>query len=354
MVADRLILHLGDSKTGSTSIQRTLRASRAALSDAGVLFPDPGRHDNHQLVFPHLHGVLPDDPVQLESLGGDGALGRAAALWDALRLRVEDESPRTVVLSCENQFRAYDADALDRMSRLAPQVARRVEVFAYLRSPASFFLSYAQQSIKKRPEFRVLSPSRYRDVLQPLDDHGPGPVSVVRFGRDVLRDGDAVTDFCARLLPEVDRAGLVRGNGEENATVSPEAMVLLQDIFRRTRALPRGYENDRKALRKIVMATDPHVPGQARPRLHEAVRHAVETRCTDLEWLADRFGVAFPDLGPRDMQPAEAARIHDGLRDVTDLCPVDPERVEALWDAVTREATLARGPLRRLGRALGL
>lgn len=348
MAADRLILHLGDSKTGSTAIQQALRASRPVLADAGVLFPDPGRHDNHQLLFPHLHGVLPDDPVQMDSLGGDTAKARAEAArrWDALMAQIAAEAPRTVILSCENQFRPYDAAALARWRDHADRIAGRAEVFAYLRAPASFFLSYAQQSLKKRPEIRVLSPSRYRDTLEPLAS--VFAVGAARAGRDALRDGDAVADFCARFLPDIAPAALTRPDGPINETVSAEAMVLLQAIFRETRPIPRGYAGRKKALRRIIMASDARVPGAARPRLHPHVAAAVEARQTDLAWLADTHGITFPDVAPPQMDRAEAARIHDALRDVADLCPVDPDRVEALWAQVKMDAAQALSPLQRL------
>ncbi len=348
MRAKRLILHLGDSKTGSTAIQKALRASQAALDAAGVLFPDPGRHDNHQLLFPHLHGVLPDDPVQMDSLGGNPAKARAEAArrWADLKAQVNRAAPDTIVLSCENQFRPYDTEALARLEAHANEIAEKTHVFAYLRSPASFFLSYAQQSLKKRPEIRVLSPSRYRDTLEPLATRFP--VSVARAGRDALRGGDAVTDFCARFLPNVPADALIRETDAVNETVSAEAMVLLQAIFRESRPLPAGFRRNKKALRRIVMACDGQVAGATRPSLHDAVRTAVETRQTDLGWLQDRFGLTFPDLGPRDMDTAEAIRLHDALRDVADLCPVDHDRVETLWAAVQHSAAASLSPIARL------
>ncbi len=352
--AKRLILHIGHGKTGSTSIQRALRASDKQLAAQGILFPDPGRHDNHQLLFPYLHEDLPDDPVQLQSLGRDPAqiMKQAESLWHDLLRRIEREQPETVVLSCENQFRPFPEAAIRRLAQLSDQIAEQTEVYAWLRSPAPFFLSNVQQNVKKRPEFRFLTPTRCRDVLEPFLLYGNGPVHARLFAREALIDGDAVSDFCHAALPQIDPKTLTRGLSEENTSVSAEAMALLQEIFREARPLPRGVQ-DRKALRKIVVAQDAVLPGKIRPKLFEHVRAIVEARVTEYSWLEETFGIVFPDVGPAEMPQAQAEAAYAALRDITDICSVNAARQEALWQATCAAATQG-GVLDRLVRKLGL
>ena len=350
MKAGRLILHLGHGKTGSTSIQRSLRASGDVLKAAGILFPDTGRHDNHQFLFPHLHGSLPDDPVQLASLGPSPAAARktAAQYWEALGQAMLDNRPDVLVLSCENQFRPFTPAALKRLTEHCQTLAEQTEVVAYLRSPASFFLSMAQQDVKKRPEFRRISPSRCRDTLEPFLDHGPGPVTALGFSRATLAGGDVVQDFVTRFLPEVDPAQLTRDTTEENTSVSAEAMALLQEMFRGTRSAPRAFRKDLKALRKIIVETDAKVDGSTRPVLFDHVRAAVEARVTELDWLHQCFKLTFADLRNTDMSRDEAEVIYAGLHDIADICAVDNDRKEALWQAAVKTSTARLGPLRRL------
>ncbi|MBV7397400.1 hypothetical protein [Mameliella sediminis] len=350
--AERLILHLGHGKTGSTSIQRCLRSSAPQLMAAGVLFPDPGRHDNHQLLFPHLHGDLPDDPVQMASLADtvQEARANASRLWEDLLTQIAREKPRTIVLSCENQFRPLPTEALARLTENCARIAKRTDVVAYLRSPAPFFLSNVQQDIKKRPEFRPISPSRIRDTLEPFVDHGPGPVHARRFARDHLLGGDVVVDFVSRFLPELDPDALARGSEEDNTSVSAEAMTLLQQVFRGTRELPRRYAEDKKALRKIIVAMDAEVPGAKRPGLFPQVRAICEARVTDLEWTQHALDVSFPDMGAPEMPQPEAEALFSELRDVAQICAVDDTRVEALWQASLSRAKARSRPWSRLFR----
>lgn len=347
--AQRLVLHLGHGKTGSTSIQRSLRASVDVLTSAGILFPDPGRHDNHQFLFPRLHGALPDDPVQLASLGANPAAARQMAEqhWQNLLGDIRRMRPDTIVLSCENQFRPFETNALHQLSQTCAELAERTEIVVYLRSPSSFFMSNVQQDVKKRPEFRFVSASRCRDTLEPFLQHGPGPVSAIRFSREDLKDGDVVTDFVSRFLPELDASQLTRDMAEENTSASAEAMALLQDMFRGTRLPPRGYRRDLKAFRKVVIDADRKEPGRSRPVLYDHVRAAIAARVIDHDWLADTFDLRFPDSAPT-MPRAKAEAIYAGLRDVTDVCPVDTNRKERLWQTAAKLGATRLGLIRRL------
>jgi len=355
MKVARLILHIGDGKTGSTAIQRCLRASREKLAEVGVLFPDPGPHDNHQLLFPHLHDNLPKDPVQLASLGSDATAIRKEAKrrFDLLLQDIAAHRPHTIVLSCENQFRPFPPEAMSQLTKRCGEIADRTEVFAYLRDPATFALSYAQQDVKKRPEFRRLSPARYRDVLEPYNVAGPGPLQVARFGPDALKDGDAVADFFSRLLPDVPPEMLVRATYEENTSISAEAMALLQEVFRDTRPLPKGVRGDKKALRKQLVACDRHVPGGTRPALHPGLKAVFENRCTDLDWLEATFNLQFPGIDQGAMPRESAEARYADIKNVADLCPVDASRKAALW-AATETSASAPNPLKRLARRFGL
>ena len=232
------------------------------------------------------------------------------------------------------------------------EIAETVTVIAYLRSPAPFFLSNVQQDIKKRPEFRWVSASRIRDTLEPVLEHGPGPLIARPYERASLSDRDVVNDFCRQVLPALDPAALKRQPDTDNATVSAEAMRLLQQVFRAERPLPKPYGRDPKGFRKLLVATDPTVPGMTRPCLHEEVRQIVEARVTDGDWVADRLGVRFDDVAPPGITRDAAEQRFKRLRDIDQLCPVDADRQEALWQAAVAAAARDARPAARLARLL--
>lgn len=65
-MATHLSIHIGPSKTGTTSVQHALATSREALAAQGVLYPDLGRGAAHQAAVLDLAG-LQDSAVRLES-----------------------------------------------------------------------------------------------------------------------------------------------------------------------------------------------------------------------------------------------------------------------------------------------
>jgi hypothetical protein len=353
-----LLVHIGHGKTGSTAIQRTLQRNAPALAAAGVLWPDADGHANHQEIFHHLTGEVKRAPGAPASPRDDARrLRRSARLWETLLERIAAERPRLVVLSCENQFRPFALAALARLSGLlAPQFGA-IRVVAYLRAPASHFLSAAQQDLKKRPEFEIPSRSRYRDTLEPWMRHGPGPVTCLRFGRADLRNGDVVEDFCTRFLP-LDFAALTPMGDPENVTVSAEAMEMLQTYFRGALPPPHPWYGRRpQRMKALIRAGDAATPGFAKPCLHAGLKEAFEARATDLGWLEDTFGITFDEVEPAAMSVEAAEARVVGLRDVADICPIDPERRAALQAKLqaiaAREQRLGARIARAFGRARG-
>ncbi|MFZ5961905.1 hypothetical protein ACOXXX_03050 [Thalassococcus sp. BH17M4-6] len=347
-----LLLHLGQDKTGSTAIQRSLYGSPAALRDAGLYFPDPGGHASHRQIFPHLTGCLPEDPVQMKTLAKSeaAAFATAQAMWaDTLR-QMQAAPPRRLILSSETEFRSYPKAGFERLVQTLNAVVDKVRVVAYLRSPASFFVSRVQQDLKKRPEPSRIPPDHYRRVLAPWRDLGPGPVEVVEYRREALFQGDVIADFCQRFLPELDRARLA-DPGYSNPTLSAEAMDLLQDFHRGEVQAPYAwYARRPQRFKNLVAQADAEVEGKTRPRLHDSLRAVIEARTTDLDWLEGEFGLTFGDVSPPQMPRATAEERFQTLRDVADICPVDSARKAALWQRVQAIARRDRSLLARAAR----
>ena len=259
-----LLLHIGHGKTGSTSIQRVLDANRPALEAAGIVLGEADGHANHQQIFSFLTD-LPKDKLpayqdaarELKKARRDGA-----RLWHRLEEQVARVRPRLVVLSCENQFRAYPPEAFRRMNDRLRPLFGDIRVMAYLRAPASYFLSAAQQDLKKRPAFELPTASRFRDTLEPWMTLGPGQLVVRGFARDTLEGGDVVTDFVTRYLPGIAPDTLVRSPDDENETVSAEAMEVLQQYFRGDIRSPhRHYDRRPQRYKWLVRHADAAVGG---------------------------------------------------------------------------------------------
>ncbi len=107
-MADRVFLHIGAPKSGSTFVQSLLWKHRAALRTDGLLVPGRTPFD-HNLASMAVRTQTPGSPIQL----------RAAATWERLLNRIR-QWPGSVVLSNE-WFCWAGSDGADRaMAELAP------------------------------------------------------------------------------------------------------------------------------------------------------------------------------------------------------------------------------------------
>jgi hypothetical protein len=233
-------------------------------------------------------------------------------------------------------------------------VVGTTEVVAYLRAPASYLMSVVQQDLKKRPQFRPVSASRYRDALEPFVTDGPGPVRALEFARDTLINGDVVHDFCTRFVPELPTQEIAALAKHDNDSISGEAISLLQGYFRgEVQAPHRWYDVRPQRFKRLVMAADQAVTGFRKPRLKSGLAEMAVARATDLTWVRDQFGIDFTgDTG--GMTVVEADAIFVKLRGIEDITDVDSDRRRALLDAMERQAKREQSPLSRLKRALYL
>ena len=342
----RLLLHIGQGKAGSTAIQTVLRANAPRLRGMGVLFPETGNHTNHQDIFTYLTGDVKHHDPRLQGARADArktALGKT--FLEAALKEIQASQPDLVILSCENQFRPFSQAALERLTGLLAPHFDTIDTCAYLRDPASFFLSYAQQDLKKRPDFTIPSRSYYRDTLDPWQRFGPGPVQCALFDRSALAEQDVVTDFCTRFAG-IDGAHLSRDTAEENTTFSAEGMDIMQRFMRGEIAAPTRYHRMRpQRMKALVEAADRSCSGYTRPGLHKALRADLMARAQDLDWLDQSFGVTFAQTGAPAPSPEDADRRVRALDRVADICTVDPDRLQQVQSKMIQLAAPQRGVL---------
>jgi len=162
-----------------------------------------------------------------------------------------------------------------------------------------------------------------------------------------------VNDFCARFLPLLDMSGLGTLSSGENATLSAEAMEVLQSYFGgHTPAPHRWYGRRAQRFKALVRRADAVTPGWTKPRRHPGLGPVLEARTADLAWLHDRFGVTFPEIPSPAMSRDVAETQYQALRHVADICTVDNIRLRALNAAMTQLARAERAPLAVAARAL--
>lgn len=230
----RLILHIGDAKTGTTTLQQCLFNSHQTLLEHGFLYPRPQTGIMHAAIIPYLLGVEAT-PRWLRKRSQDDAfkiLEESQEAWENILNQISNNPRCNIVLSSEHLFSfaksANFQDALGKFRDLADEIS----IVAYVRSPSSRYLSGKQEGLKAG---RIVAPPNgypiYRSALQPLLEQHDLRVEVQKFDRAFLIGNDIVTDFASRYLTPQAMDALERPDSDLNSSFSPEAMAILETIL---------------------------------------------------------------------------------------------------------------------------
>ncbi len=302
----RLILHLGLSKTGTTSIQSFFRQNPDALAAAGIIYPKVGADNpNHPslrptALRPDVGEELNHEALALEIRRRRGDAGDAAIdtpLWSTAFRRIEESGAHTAIISYEN-FSAYSE--LYRFDVLASRL-REFDVcgIVYLRRPDDWVTSLYGQLIrgKKRrvvpfAEFVRSLRTRltYSTVLDTIRDHIPLDRLVVGKFEEAAASG-LLEDFLDRTGLPPDQLLSAGDHRVRNNSLPHWAVLFL--LRCNQAALPDEAFLD---VRKVLTVSATRAQGPAlRPGLDVATpderRRLRDTAAVDADRLAERYGV---------------------------------------------------------------
>jgi hypothetical protein len=200
----RIILHIGQQKTGTTALQHALVADRERLAQAGICYPDTGHHrilgggldPSHNGLFFRLQGETGRRMWQtLDEMRDDIAREVAAA------------QPEVLLISAEHAIMAADQKA-DILAGLDAIVPGPKEVVVYLRRPDAFLQSFHKQLIRLgRRSLASLHTPEAMDVIEAtcqLDHRRALKLYLDRYGNaeliDYDRTGDTIEHFYRHVL----------------------------------------------------------------------------------------------------------------------------------------------------------
>lgn len=271
----RLVVHVGDHKTGTTSIQAALAAGRVRLAAGDLLYPLGETVNHNYLCRRGPDGVRPE---RADTPKGPGL--------DAIAARIAAERPALAILSAEQLEGAPPAETAALLQEVFGGVAE-LRVVAYVRPHAARVLSsfaehtkiglwdgtpdeFAARQIRRgaylyHPRFaawRAALGDRF--VLRPMI-------------RARLAGGGAVEDFLTVAAGPPPAWTLAPGE-TANESLSLEDLMLLQALYRRLpaeRAFRHafGWEVARLAGRAGG--------GGTRLRLHRALAERIAGACRD-------------------------------------------------------------------------
>lgn len=337
-----VILHIGTTKTGTSTIQLACHKSRRRLQDDGIFYPAIGSMNRHSILSVPFYRTQVPREFWRDFGSEKQAVDKVSfGYWDSIAEDCQKMKPERLLLSGEHFLK------IDLFEDFAAFFRERFEgaklrAVCYLRNPVQFYVSAFQQIIKAssriaKPQNEMLASalSCWQEVCDEL---------VIReFNRDTLEGGDLLADFFHHgvchpsALEDLVRQKRFRAN----ETLSAESMIILQKFRRYNFPNEDNIFNDESiwlvnALRRAEenipqgMMSTPPAP------VPEVVHDIIKESRPDLVELANKFSFRFLDdtIYTREVEESLKARY---LR-VEDIIAYDPEVLHVLWSKVLKEA----------------
>lgn len=279
-----LVLHIGDMKTGTTSIQSALLKQNWQGTDRKVCYPvPPGQPYHHDLV----------ELIRL------GETERVNGWFEFLRRTVGESDAEVAVISSELLEEFPPEQVLEIFSHQMPEHAPTMRVIAYARPHAERVMSSWTQQVKLGffsegveeflPGFLARRKLAYYERFGAWRDAVGGRFTLRPMIRKALLNGDVVEDFMEQILPG---ARLTFPAGTEiNETLGIADLAMLRMIHQHPRRHPDDRTHDVRMrmgeyLAYILSAL--RRPESPRPTMSRAAYDQVFEACEEDARMLDR------------------------------------------------------------------
>lgn len=333
MPPERIWLHIGAEKTGTTSIQGCLQLNRDRLLAKGVLFPRAPGDFNHMALAAY---AMADEKgiEEMRMVNGVRSMDDLPAfrgrLRDELHAEIAASGAHTVILSNEHcSSRLKSPGEVGQIFDLLSPICADVRVVLYIRDPVSFYESWYSTAIASGNTFGF--PELKPGLLRAADwlamaqrwsaTFGSAEVVVRRMEPGKLVSDDLLTDF----FHTVEMPGFAFERGpRRNESLPLEPLLFLRELNER---LPRFVDGQISHDRGHIVDVLRRWPDKRRFRLSAeqaaAIRAHFEPSYERLRRICFPLdeGPLFADEG-RDAPPEQ----------ITELSPRDIYELTAfLW-----------------------
>ena len=341
----RLLLHIGSPKAGSSAIQASL-AAQAAVSRRwdwspqrwiclpanpyGKPYPSgfiAARYLEPQQLPRYIQLRRQANPPRFQ-----GDVERYQALLKRqLQPRLRPR-PAGALLSCEYLWRIPAAAVAQLKAEFEAMGVEQFRVVAYVREPSAVYGSALQQWARLSTQLQRFDPHQWRyDLRKRLEAWASvfGESLLVRpCDRRQLPGGCVVADLQQQAVAWVGEPCWplqLQPAPAVNSSATTEELLAMQELMRDQPANPAGSPALRtRELGRLwdqlaaIAAVQPGSKIQLLPAVAQMIRARHQA---DLEWLAEAYGVEFPD--PQEGKPALSPSPHpvamDGAPALQDL-----------------------------------
>jgi hypothetical protein len=210
----RLVLHIGTEKTGTSTIQRFLHSNRDRLLADGWTYPRSlGEPDQRQLAALCNDDAFVDAFLRRRGLADSRLRSKARRTWsDAFAKELAGATTPNMVISSEHlSSRLFTPTEMERVRQFLAPHFDRIDIVVLLRDPLDAALSlvstqvqtgYTRGSLPPPPttwgegnDRSWISVCDHRQTLQRWEAAFPGSLTVRLFERDGLTGGSILTEI---------------------------------------------------------------------------------------------------------------------------------------------------------------
>ena len=265
--ANRLIIHMGLHKTGTTSIQTFFSEFRDAISAAGLYYPESGcmrQEGAHHNIY-RFYSQNADERSRFNpQIGGGAELISEIELLD-----------KNVLLSSEG-FWVLARDEPERFVEFVQGVRQNRKVLFLItwRNAAEYCESLYFQAAKTKQMVGIDTavrwffsmPNEFEKVVKFVSTEIDADTVIVQYGKDMI---GIFTDLFAKSLKiDIDR-NLVRRR-EENVSLSPAQKVIAAHLsLAKIRLEPKVYK---EILDSFGEGTSDHASGEGKSIMPESIQ----------------------------------------------------------------------------------
>jgi len=302
----KLILHIGQSKTGTTALQSFLLANKNRLAQEGILYPDYHLADmkldtlNHNSFAEELSGLTRHPCFAFEEY------------CEQFTQEMKCTGCNTMVLSAESFFGApqiwrlkegqdfWEAyqQKLESLKRFTSGF--KTEIVGYFRSPEDWFESAVSQIIRyagllgkdvyesDEPLFYLLKPhldypkllTLWREVIEPKR------MVVLPYERDQLIGRDIVQDFCKRIGLDYSSLNFETPKHKTHSSLDRRYMAVKKQLNEK----PRTKTQERVMI-ECLDRLNARLPRIEKYQIDHDLREKVEVHCHPYhEWMSGNYG----------------------------------------------------------------
>jgi hypothetical protein len=241
-----------------------------------------------------------------------------------IREEIRQHRPAVVVLSAEILFAGRSGQEQSPFVRFIQSLEAGVHTVAYVRRPSDHFAARAAQTLRGSATLSKPRHQKYKGAVNIYPRLLGGEVSVSAYQPASLIDGDVVTDFTQRFLPEIAPGTLT--SVRINEGMSAEMMALVQ-VYRRALLSHRENAIVTRATTYINMLRDVAVKNSLyrSAKLLQPIVDFIDHGTTDLLWLRKNHGLTFDDVDYGRIEPQRELVLPEDNLSVADLFDVDRE-----------------------------